>query len=64
MELRKTVPTILHAGQQRRHRRVKNKTSENSTETCTLPYVKQKICASWMHEAGYTKQVLWDNLEG
>ena len=36
---------------------------ENSIETCTLPYVKQMTRASLMHEAGYPKPVLWDNLE-
>ena len=38
--------------------------SENSTETCTLPHVKQMTSASSMHEAGDPKPVLWDNLEG
>ena len=37
---------------------------ENSTETCILPYVKQMTSASWMHEAGSSKSVLWDNPEG
>ena len=36
---------------------------ENSTEICILPYVKQMPIASSMHEAGYTKLVLWDNAE-
>ena len=38
--------------------------SENSIETCILPYVKQMISASSMHEAGHSKLVLWDNLQG
>ena len=37
---------------------------ENSIETCILPYVKQMTSASSMHEAGHSKPVLWDNLEG
>ena len=37
---------------------------ENSIETCILPYVKQMISASSMHEAGHSKPVLWDNPEG
>ena len=37
---------------------------ENSTETCILPYVKQMISASSMHEAGQPKLGLWDNPEG
>ena len=37
---------------------------ENSTETCTLSYVKQMTRASLMHEAGHPKLVLWDNPEG
>ena len=32
--------------------------SENSTETCILPYVKQMASASLMHEAGHSKPVL------
>ena len=28
-----------------------------------VPYVKQMTRASSMHEAGYPKPVLWDNLE-
>ena len=36
---------------------------ENSTETCPLPYVKQMVSASSMHEAGHPKLVLWDNPE-
>ena len=38
--------------------------SENSIETCTLPYVKQMTSASSIHEAGDPKPVLWDNPEG
>ena len=34
---------------------------ENSTETCTLPYVKDMTSANWMHEAGHSKPGLWDN---
>ena len=37
---------------------------ENSTETCTLPYVKEINSASSMHEAGHQKPVLWENPEG
>ena len=37
---------------------------ENGIETCILPYVKQMISASSMHEAGHSKLVLWDNPEG
>ena len=33
-------------------------------ETCILPYVKQMIGASSMHEARHSKLVLWDNPEG
>ena len=67
--------TILQAGQQRRHR-YKEQTfrpvgeskggmiCENSTETCTLPYVKQMTNASSMHEAGHSQPVLWDSPEG
>ena len=39
-------------------------TSENITETCILPYVKQMTSASPMNEAGNSKPVLWDNPEG
>ena len=35
--------------------------SENSIETCILPYVKQMISTSLMHEAEHSKLVLWDN---
>ena len=66
---------ILHAGKQKRHRH-KGQTSglsgrgeggiieENSTETYTLPYVKQRASASSVHEAERPKPVLWDNAEG
>ena len=37
---------------------------ENSTETYTLPHVKQTTSVSSMYEAGHPKPVLWDNLEG
>ena len=37
---------------------------EKSIETCILPYVKQMTSASFMHEAGHSKRVLWDNPEG
>ena len=36
---------------------------ENITETCILPYVKEMTRASSMHDAGYSKPVLWGNLE-
>ena len=32
---------------------------ENSTETCTLPYVKKMESVSLMHESGHSKPVLW-----
>ena len=35
--------------------------SENSTETCIFPYIKEMINASWMHEAGFSELVPWDN---
>ena len=38
--------------------------SENSIETCILPYVKQMTSTSLMHEAEHSKPVLWDNPEG
>ena len=75
MEFRKMVLMILHAGLQKRHRH-KGQTfglsgrgeggmiEENSTETYTLPYVKQMTSASSVHEAGHPKPVLWDNPEG
>ena len=37
---------------------------ENSTETGTLPHVKQMASASSMYEARHSKPVLWDNPEG
>ena len=37
---------------------------EKSTETYTLPYVKQITSVSFMHDSGYPKLVLCDNLEG
>ena len=37
---------------------------ENSTETYTLPYVKQIASGSLMYDAGNPKPVLCDNLEG
>ena len=75
MESRKMVLMNLFAGQQRRHR-CKEQTFgligrgrgwmiwENSTETCTLPCVKQMARANSMHETGHPKPVLWDNPEG
>ena len=75
MEFRKMVPMILHSGQQRRHK-CKEQTLDslgeagsgmiwqNTTETYTLPYVRQMTSASSMHEAGHPKLVLWDNPEG
>ena len=38
--------------------------SENSIETCILPYVIQMTSASSMHEAGDSKPVIWHNSEG
>ena len=75
MESRMMVLTILCAGQQRRHRRKEQTFGlkrrgrgwmiwEDSTETCTLPYVKQTASGSLMYDAGNTKLVLRDNLEG
>ena len=73
MEFRKMV-MIIHKGQQG-DTDVKNRlldsvgegeggmSQENSIETCTLPYVKQMVSASSMHEAGHPKLVLWDNPE-
>ena len=63
---------IIHKGQQGdtdvKNRRLDSvgegeggMSQENSTETCTLPYVKQMVSASSMHEAGHPK--LWDNPE-
>ena len=37
---------------------------ENSTETYTLPYIKQIASGRLVHEAGHQKLVLCDNLEG
>ena len=37
---------------------------ENSTETCTLPYVQEMTSVSSLHEAGHPKLALWDNPEG
>ena len=37
---------------------------ENSTEICTLPYVKEMTSANSMYGAGPPKLVLWDNPEG
>ena len=34
---------------------------ENSSETYTLPHVKQMTSASSMHEAGHSRPLLWDN---
>ena len=36
---------------------------QNTTETCTLPYIRQMTNASSVHEAGHPKLVLWDNPE-
>ena len=37
---------------------------ENTIETCILPYVKQRMSPSSMHETGHSKPVHWDNPEG
>ena len=37
---------------------------ENSIETYTLPYVKYIASGSLRHDAGHSKPVLCDNLEG
>ena len=68
------VLTMLHAGEQRRHRCKEQSFGligrgrgwmiwENSTETCTLPYVKQTASGSLMYDAGNPKLVLCLNLE-
>ena len=74
MEFRKMIMTTLYARQQKRD--IKNRVLdsvgegeggmiwENSTETCILPCVKQMTSPSWMHEAGHSKPVHWDNPEG
>ena len=36
---------------------------ENSIETSILPYVKQIISPSLMHETGHSKPAHWDNPE-
>ena len=68
------VTTILHTRQQKRHRG-KEQTfglcdkarvewfERNITETCILSYVKKMTRGSSTHEAGYSKPVLWGNLE-
>ena len=38
--------------------------SENSIETCILPYVKQIASPGLMHETGCSELVHWDNPEG
>ena len=38
--------------------------SENSTEACILPPVKQIASPGSMHETGLSKPVHWDNPEG
>ena len=70
MEFRKIIPTILHAGQQRR-RRHKEQTFGLSGRRQgwddlekPLPSVKYTTSASSMHEVGHPKPVLWDNPEG
>ena len=67
------VMTTLYARQQKRHRYKKQTfglvggegeggmISEDSTETRTLPYVKQIASPSLMHETGHSKPVHWDN---
>ena len=37
---------------------------ENSTETCTLSYVKQVGSSGSMHETGCSGLVYWDDPEG
>ena len=37
---------------------------ENSIETCVLPYVKKIPSPGWMHEAGRSRLVHWDDPEG
>ena len=38
--------------------------SENSTEACILPHVKQIARPGSMHETGLSKPVHWDDPEG
>ena len=75
MEFRKTVLTILPAGQQRRHRHKEQTFGlsregksgmiwEKSTETYMLLFVKQITNVSSMNEAEHPKLVPWDNPEG
>ena len=66
MEFSKVVMMILHAGHQRRHKRLLDSVGEGeggmigeySTETYTLPYIKLMTSASSMQEAGHPKPVL------
>ena len=69
------VLMIPHAGQQRRHRhkeqtfglsgeRESGMIWKSSTETYTLPYAKQITSGNFLYDAGSSKQVLRDNLEG
>ena len=38
--------------------------SENSIETCILPYMKQITSPGLMHETGWSGPVHWDDPEG
>ena len=75
MEFWKMVTMILYVRQQKRHKgknRLLDSVREgesgtiwaNSTETCVLSYVKQISSPGWMHEAGCSGLVWWDDLEG
>ena len=69
------VTMTLYVRQQKRHKG-KNKLLDsvregesgtiwaNRTETCVLSYVKQISSPGWMHEAGCSGLVWWDDLEG
>ena len=64
----------IYARQQKRHRYKKQTCTlgedkggmiwENSIETFILPYVKELISPSSIHETGHSKLVHWDNPEG
>ena len=75
MEFRKMVTMTPCVRQQKRHKgknRLLDSVREgesgmigaNSTETCVLSYVKEISSPGWMHEAGCSGLVWWDDLEG
>ena len=75
MESRKTVPTTL-CEDSKGDTHTKNRPlktvgegeggmiGENSSETYTLPYIKQPASGSLLYDAGNPKPVLCDNLDG